>query len=317
MKKYILIIGVISLLASCNNKQKDSRNLLADALIEYLSSKGFNCDTTFNDVTNTKTISLSQKELFFHYYPEQKDTYEAAVNEVRKTHNDMEGNGSVILHLNGYESTFGEKVNNLTDSLRDYIVSFMSVEPNSSFPNPEVYGYKWVYDNFQCEMSIHSLFSFCDGISIDIAMTNDRVDETDQIAYETTSQDPCIELIKRVYEDYVLEVDTETRTIKPFEQVVDDMFTKKGKQKLINAYEYELEPGEVGYALWTLRTEVQDYDDSGVADIYIKNITPLGNNKYEVKYYDSGWQGMSLVILAEEDGKMKIDDFFSDTEERH
>ena len=102
-----------------------------------------------------------------------------------------------------------------------------------------------------------------------------------------------------------------------FEDVVDDMFTRKGKQKLIDAYadEYDGEiasGGAVGYALWELRTSAQD-DNGRDVNVGLKEILPLGENKYVVKYYDMGIISEAIISFAEEDGKLKIDDYNSDS----
>lgn len=321
MKKNILFCLLSMLLIlSCSTKELDMRVQLVDGIIGFWEEKGFSCDTTFNDVTNQKHIDISQKELFLHYFPEQKEAYELAVEKVLETHNAKEGDGMVVLPLADFTNVMHDHVVNMADSLKNYIVGFTSLEPNRSYPNPSVHGYRWMYDSLQCEFAVNNMISSFDGISIYVNMTNDRVDENDIVEYDTKSQDQCVLLLKKLYEDYVLYDDlADTRKVepKPFETVVDDFFTQKGKQKLIDAYENEYDGeiesgGEVGYAIWTLRSSAQDSSDEDVAQVGLKEVLPLGNNKYAVKYYDMGVESEAVITFAEENGKLKIDDFKSD-----
>ena len=258
MKKLSLFLLLILLvITSCSKKELDMRVQLVDGVISFLEEKGFTCDTTTNEVTNEKYISLSQKELYLHYFPEHKESYEYAVNEILDAHRAKWHNDKAVLPLRDLDPTFYEKVISLADSIKAFIIQSTSLEPNRSFPNPDVYGYRWMYDSLQCELSVSYLISGCDDISMSIALTNDRIDESDIVEHHTTSQDQCVLLLKKLYEDYVLYSDLEdTRKVepKPFETVVDEFFTKKAKQKLIDAYadEYDGEiesGGQVGYAI--------------------------------------------------------------------
>ena len=111
--------------------------------------------------------------------------------------------------------------------------------------------------------------------------------------------DPCLTALNQLYNNYVF-----GNQFDQFELVVNDLFTMKGKQKLLDAYDYECETGDC-YGIWALRTMAQD----GEGESKIIDITPLGNNKYTVKYLDMGSMGETMLVFAEEGGKMKIDDF--------
>lgn len=322
MKKLSLFLLLIMLvITSCSKKELDMRVQLVDGIIGFWEERGITCDTTFNNVTNQKYIDISQKELFLHYFPEQKEAYEADVRNVLEAHNAKEGDGRVVLPLTDFTYVMHDHVVNLVDSLKAFIVGFTSLEPNRSYPDPSVCGYRWMYDSLQCEFSVNKMISSFDGISIYVNMTNDRIDENDNVEYDTKSQDQCVLLLKKLYEDYVLYSDLEdTRKVepKPFETVVDEFFTRKAKQKLIDAYadEYDGEiesGGQVGYAIWALRTSAQDSSDEDVAQVGLKEVLPLGNNQYVVKYYDMGVESEAVITFAEEDGKLKIDDFKSDS----
>lgn len=307
MKKNILFFLLSMLFVlSCSEKTHDSQTRLVDGVINFLEEKGFACDTT------RISIDLSQKELFLHYFPEQREAYEIAVKEVLEAHNAKEGDGTVILPLADFTDAMHDHVVNLADSLKDYIVGFTSLEPNRSL-DPSVCGYKWMYDSLRCEFFVNTMISSCDGINIYIYET---MTSYNNVEYDTKSQDQCVLLLKELYEDYVLYNSlSDTRKVepKPFETVVDDFFTKKGKQKLIDAYDYELEPGQVGYAIWELRTSAQDENDDIDSQAGVKEILPLGNNQYVVKYHDMGFESEAVITFAEEDGKLKIDDFKSDS----
>ncbi len=311
-KKFLLLFFTMIIITSCSEKTHDSQIRLVEGVANFLEEKGFACDTT------SLGIRLSQKELFLHYFPEQKEAYEVAVKKALEAHNKKEGDYTVVLPLTDFTYVMHDHVVNLTDSLKDFIVGFTSLEPNRSFPNPSVYGYIWMYDSLRCELSVDKMISSFDGITIFIF--SEKITSTDIVEYDTQSQDQCVLLLKKLYEDYVLYSDLEdTRKVepKPFETVVDEFFTKKAKQKLIDAYadEYDGEiesGGEVGYAIWTLRSSAQDSSDEDVAQVGLKEVLPLGNNKYAVKYYDMGVESEAVITFAEEDGKLKIDDFKSD-----
>lgn len=110
---------------------------------------------------------------------------------------------------------------------------------------------------------------------------------------------PCLTVLNQLYDNYVF-----GNQFDQFGQVVDDLFTKKGKQKLLDAYDYDCETGDC-YGIWALRTMAQDGD----GESKIIDISQIGNGKYTVKYLDMGTMGETMVTFAEENGKMKIDDF--------
>lgn len=109
----------------------------------------------------------------------------------------------------------------------------------------------------------------------------------------------CTSNLTRLYNDYVFGKRTDQ-----FGQVVDDLFTMKGKQKLLDTYDYDCETGDC-YGIWALRTMAQDGD----GESKIIDIIPIGDSKYTIKYLDMGTVGETMVTFAEENGKMKIDDF--------
>ena len=111
-------------------------------------------------------------------------------------------------------------------------------------------------------------------------------------------EDSCLSVLNRLYNDYVF-----SDNIDEFYQVVDELFTAKCKQKLIDAYDYDCEG--ICYAIWEFRTSAQD----GVGESKVIDITPLGDNKYTVKYLDMSVAGETMFVLAEENGVMKIDDY--------
>lgn len=113
------------------------------------------------------------------------------------------------------------------------------------------------------------------------------------------NDDLCLTLLNRLYNNYVF-----GNQFDQFGQVVDDLFTNKGKQKLLDAYDYECETGDC-YGIWALRTMAQDGD----GESKIIDILQIGDGKYTVKYLDMGAMGETMVTFAEENGKMKIDDF--------
>ena len=111
-------------------------------------------------------------------------------------------------------------------------------------------------------------------------------------------EDPCLSVLNRLYNDYVF-----SDNIDEFYQVVDELFTAKCKQKLIDAYDYDCDG--VCYAIWEFRTSAQD----GVGESKVIDITPMGDNKYTVKYLDMSVAGETMFVLVEDNGVMKIDDY--------
>jgi hypothetical protein len=118
------------------------------------------------------------------------------------------------------------------------------------------------------------------------------------VVMEDNNSDPCLTILNQLYNGYVLHDGSN------FADVVDGWFTKKGKQKLVDAYDYECYDEDC-YGIWALRTMAQDGD----GESKIIDILQIGNGKYTVKYLDMGAMGETMVTFAEENGKMKIDDF--------
>lgn len=130
-------------------------------------------------------------------------------------------------------------------------------------------------------------------------MTNN---DASSIETETVvSKENCESVLNRLYNEYVF-----GNRIDQFGQIVDELFTKKAKQKLINAYDYDCD--DVCYAIWELRTRAQDSkneeEESKIDDIWY-----CVGNVYEVHYIDMGWKGSTLFLFASENGKVKIDDY--------
>lgn len=119
------------------------------------------------------------------------------------------------------------------------------------------------------------------------------------------SKENCESVLRRLYNEYVF-----GGRIDQFGQVVDELFTKNGKKKLINEYENEFEDESETecYAIWALRTSAQDSKDDN-EESKINDILPLVGNAYEAHYIDMGWKGTTLFLFALENGKVKIDDF--------
>ena len=311
MKKLFCVCMLLAVLTSCKNEEQDMRVQLVNGVLELLESEGLSCDTTSS--ASYYTIKVSQKQLLSHYLPEIWKDYEKTYNEFIKANN-LQGDEDNITFPIPIKIgvLLCDQMTNLTDSIESYISSFTSLEQN----NGDAFGYLemgWVYDNFECFVTIPPQEWWTEhGIFLEIRITKDDDDYRKKIDYETTSQDHCILILKTLYENYVLNDDPNA-----FEDVVDDMFTRKGKQKLIDAYadEYDGEiasGGAVGYALWELRTSAQD-DNGRDVNVGLKEILPLGENKYVVKYYDMGIISEAIISFAEEDGKLKIDDYNSDS----
>ena len=111
-------------------------------------------------------------------------------------------------------------------------------------------------------------------------------------------EDPCLLVLNRLYNDYVF-----SDNIDGFYQAVDELFTAKCKQKLMDAYDYDCDG--ICYAIWEFRTSAQD----GVGESKVTDITPMGDNKYTVKYLDMNLAGETMFVLVEDNGVMKIDDY--------
>lgn len=114
----------------------------------------------------------------------------------------------------------------------------------------------------------------------------------------------CKSVLNRLYNDYVF-----GNKFDQFDQVVDELFTAKAKQKLIDAYDYDCEG--VCYAIWEFRTVAQDGD----GDSRLEKINYSGGNIFEVHYIDMGWKGTTFFLFVSDNGKVKIDDFIRDYDE--
>lgn len=120
-------------------------------------------------------------------------------------------------------------------------------------------------------------------------------------------EETCKSILNRLYNDYVL-----GGKIDEFNQFVEEWFTAKAKQKLMDAYDYDCEG--VCYAIWEFRTISQDGKDSGDSS-QIYDIWHEAANVYEVFYSDMGWKGSTLFLFTEENGKVKIDDYVRRTDD--
>lgn len=114
-------------------------------------------------------------------------------------------------------------------------------------------------------------------------------------------EETCKSILNRLYNDYVL-----GDKIDEFNQAVEELFTAKAKQKLMDAYDYDCEG--ICYAIWELRTNSQDGKDNG-DNSQISDIWHAAGNAYEIFYSDMGWKGSTLFLFTEENGKVKIDDY--------
>lgn len=115
------------------------------------------------------------------------------------------------------------------------------------------------------------------------------------------AEETCKSILNRLYNDYVFGGGYDE-----FSQVVDEFFTAKAQQKLIDAYEYDCDG--VCYAIWALRTNAQDSKENG-GKSGVKDLWRVLGNVYEVHYSDGGWNGSTLFLFASENGMVKIEDF--------
>lgn len=134
--------------------------------------------------------------------------------------------------------------------------------------------------------------------------TNKNNDATNAVSPKETVVIPeqtCLDLLNRLYNDYLFGAKSDQ-----LEKVVDELFTAKAKQKLLDAYDYDCDG--VCYAFWELRTNAQDGkgndEKNGVEDIW-----HLVGNAYGVYYSDMGWRGSTLFLFAMDNGAVKIDDY--------
>lgn len=100
--------------------------------------------------------------------------------------------------------------------------------------------------------------------------------------------------LRRLYTLYVLGNNNFTAS-------AADYCTARMRNKLEAANDYE----GGGYAMWELRTGVQDGDGpSKVVDI-----TPLSGGWYQVSYTDMGFSGKTKIKAIEKDGNILFDDY--------
>jgi len=112
-------------------------------------------------------------------------------------------------------------------------------------------------------------------------------------------EESCKTFLAKLYNDYIFGDDYDG-----LKEKVDEMFTEKAKQHLMDEYEYDCD-GEC-YAFWALRTGSQD---SGGGESKIREIVHTVGNVYAVSYYDTGLRGTTLFLLTMDDDKVKVDDF--------
>ena len=195
-------------------------------------------------------------------------------------------------------------------------LTFLQSEPGTEF---ELFGwFTYCEPDDYCKISFSNLTKEIKGVELRlsgsdkefekyIGIIDDENNESKTGSNESYQESPstdfsdslCTSNLTRLYNDYVFGKRTDQ-----FGQVVDDLFTMKGKQKLLDAYDYDCETGDC-YGIWALRTMAQDGD----GESKIIDIIPIGNSKYTIKYLDMGTVGETMVTFAEENGKMKIDDF--------
>ena len=118
-------------------------------------------------------------------------------------------------------------------------------------------------------------------------------------------EETCKTFLAKLYNDYIFGGDYDG-----LKEKVDEMFTEKAKQHLMDEYEYECD-GEC-YAFWAFRTDSQD---SGGGKSKIRKIVHTVGNVYSVSYYDTGLRGTTLFLLTMDDGKVKVDDFLKREDE--
>ena len=140
-------------------------------------------------------------------------------------------------------------------------------------------------------------------VSLVATSCGDKPKEEKKVVETTTEntidekEDPCSLILTQLYNNYVFD-----NNYIEFGQVIDKLFTAKGKQKLIDA-DYDL--NGIPHLLWELKTEAVH----GEGESKVTEITPMGNNKYIAKYIDLGYIGETMYVFVEENGVMKIDDF--------
>ena len=133
------------------------------------------------------------------------------------------------------------------------------------------------------------------GLSI-LSFSNSRVE---------LPEESCKTFLAKLYNDYIFGDDYDG-----LKEKVDEMFTEKAKQHLMDEYEYDCD-GEC-YAFWALRTGSQD---SGGGESKIREIVHAVGNVYEVSYFDGGWKGSTLFLLTMDNDKVKVDDFLKREDE--
>ncbi len=102
-------------------------------------------------------------------------------------------------------------------------------------------------------------------------------------------------LVRTVYDTFVFAIDSDG-SANPA-----DYFTPKALKALEEAYEYDCEEGGC-YAFYELRTSNQDSKPGTEGESFVDVIQDLGGGWYAVMYSDMGWEGVTLVKIA--DGKI-------------
>ena len=139
---------------------------------------------------------------------------------------------------------------------------------------------------------IVTLIAFALCVSIAATSCNDKPKD-EKNAVKTTSEntvdekeDPCVLILDQLYNKYVFNNNNEG-----FSKVIDELLTAKGKQKITGDYDYYGFP----YMLWELKTNT----NNGNGESKVMQITPLGNNKYIVKYSDRSCIGETMFVFIE------------------
>lgn len=114
----------------------------------------------------------------------------------------------------------------------------------------------------------------------------------------------CSAFIYTLYENYVFGRED-------FSKVASKILSPEVRQFLRDNYNYgfELEEGDVGYAIWLFRSGFQD----GPNDIsQVDRIEHLGENWFRVYYTDMGIKGKTDLKLENHDGEIRVSDMRSD-----
>ena len=117
----------------------------------------------------------------------------------------------------------------------------------------------------------------------------------------------CSAFIYTLYENYVFGRED-------FSKVASKILSPEVRQFLIDNYGYELEEGEVGYAIWLFRSGRQD----GPSDVtQVERIEHLEENWFRVYYTDMGHECETDLKLEIHDGEIRVSDMRSDEVDYH